>query len=118
MADVKAVPEGIHTVTPHLTVNNGAKAIDFYKHAFGAQETVRAMAPDGKRVMHAEVRIGDSVIFLSDEFPEIGSQGPSPGQSPVTLQIYVEDADVLFHRAVSAGASVKMPLMDAFWGDR
>jgi len=117
MANVRAVPEGMHTITPHLVVKDGAKAIDFYKKAFGAKETRRALAPDG-RVMHAELKVGDSTIFLADEFPEMGSKGPSPGQSPVALHVYVDNVDDLFNRAVGAGASVRMPLMDAFWGDR
>jgi len=117
MANVRAVPEGMHTVTPHLVVKKGAEAIDFYKKAFGAIEESRALTPDG-RVMHAEIKVGDSIVFLSDEFPEMGSKGPAPSQSPVFLHVYVENVDDVFNRAVSAGASVRMPLMDAFWGDR
>jgi len=117
MSKVKAVPAGMHTVTPHLVIKGASKAIDFYKTAFGAQEVRRAAAADG-RVMHAEIKIGNSIIFLADEFPEMGNKGPESGTSPVTLHIYVEDADKLFNRAVNGGASVRMPMMDAFWGDR
>lgn len=118
MSKVKPVPEGMHTVTPHLVVRGADKAIDFYKRAFGAEELRRSPAPDG-RIMHAAIKVGDSVLFLADEFPEMGGcRAPAPGQSPVTLHLYVEDVDSLFDRAVNAGAKVKMPLMDAFWGDR
>src|SRR6202035_193030 len=117
MAVIKSIPDGMRTVTPHLVVNGAARAIDFYKKSFGAQEKRRALSPDGK-IMHAEIMIGDSVIFLSDEFPQMGSKGPVAGQSPVSLHVYVEDADKLFSQAVGSGASVKMPMMDAFWGDR
>lgn len=117
MSKVKAVPPGMHTVTPHLVVKGASKAIEFYKTAFGAQEVRRAGSADG-RIMHAEIKIGDSAVFLADEFPEMGSAGPVAGKSPVALHVYVEDADKLFNRAVSGGATVRMPMMDAFWGDR
>jgi uncharacterized glyoxalase superfamily protein PhnB len=114
----KPIPEGMHTITPHVVVNGAAKAIDFYKRAFGAEELGRFPTPDGK-IMHAAVRIGDSVLFMADEFPDMGgSKAPAPGQSPVTLHLYVEDVDSVFNRATTAGAAVKMPIMDAFWGDR
>ena len=114
---VKPIPEGMHAVTPHLVVKGGAAAIDFYKNAFGAVELSRSPMPDGK-LMHASLRIGDSIIFLADEFPG-QCNAPSPGAaSPVTLHLYVEDADATFNRATAAGATAKMPLMDAFWGDR
>ena len=103
MASVKPVPQGLHTVTPQLVVKGGVKAIEFYKKAFGAQEKSRALSPDG-RVMHAELQVGDSIIFLADEYPEIGTKAPVAGQSPVTLQIFNENVDELFNRAVSAGA--------------
>jgi PhnB protein len=116
---VKPVPDGYHTLTPFLTCRDAARAIEFYKQAFGAQ--VRggvAKGPDGK-VMHAELQIGDSVIMLSDEFPEFGSLSPqSIGGSPMGLHIYLDGVDAAFDRAVKAGATVEMPVMDQFWGDR
>ena len=117
MSNVKPVPERLHTVTPHLIVKGAKDAIDFYKKGLGAQEIYSSGTPDGK-VMHAEIRIGDSAIFLADEFPQMGSKGPEGGTSPVALHIFTEDADALFKRAIGAGASVRMPMMDAFWGDR
>ena len=125
-SEVKPIPDGFHTLTPSLIVNDAAKAIEFYKAALQAVELGRAGTPDG-RIMHAELKIGDSIFFLNDEFPEFSSQcgGQYPSASPVTLggrtgsiNIYVESADDWFNRAVSAGATVVMPLMDAFWGDR
>ena len=114
----KPIPEGYHTLTPFLTVRNAVRAIEFYKQAFGAQERGVAKGPDGK-VMHAEVKIGDSVIMLSDEFPEFGSLSPqSIGGSPMGLHIYIENVDAAFDRAVKAGAQVEMPVADQFWGDR
>lgn len=116
---VKPIPEGYHTLTPSLTVRNAERAIEFYKQAFGAE--VRggvAKGPDGK-VMHAELRIGDSVIMLTDEYPEFGSKSPqSIGDSGMGLHIYLDNVDAAFDRAVKAGASVEMPVMDQFWGDR
>jgi PhnB protein len=114
----KPIPEGYHTLTPFLTVRNAVRAIEFYKQAFGAQERGVAKGPDGK-VMHAELKIGDSVIMLSDEYPEFGSLSPqSVGGSPMGLHIYIENVDAAFDRAVKAGAQVEMPVMDQFWGDR
>jgi uncharacterized glyoxalase superfamily protein PhnB len=114
-----AVPDGFHTVTPYLFVRGCAQAIEFYTRAFGAQELLRNYAPDGKTIMHARVRIGDSIVMLNDEFPEVGGQSPlSLEGSPVTLHLYVEDADAWFARAVDAGCTVEMPLADMFWGDR
>jgi len=116
---VKPIPEGYHTLTPSLTVRNAERAIEFYKQAFGAE--VRggiAKGPDGK-VMHAELKIGDSVIMLTDEYPEFGSKSPqSIGDSGMGLHIYLDNVDAAFDRAVKAGASVEMPVMDQFWGDR
>ena len=115
---VKAVPEGTHTITAHLIARDGNKAIEFYKKAFGAEVKDVHHSPDGK-VMHAELKIGDSKLLLADEFPEFGSKSPqSLGGSPVVLNIYVEDVDALFNRAVAAGATVTMPLANQFWGDR
>ena len=115
----KAVPEGYHTVTPVLTLENCAQAIDWYTKALGAEEGSRAVGPDGK-VMHSELRIGDSRIMVND--PMMGGKGPKAlGGSPATLWIYVEDCDALFNRAVAAGAQV-LPgmgqMQDQFWGDR
>jgi PhnB protein len=109
----------VHTITPHLVVRNGTKAIDFYKRAFGAQELHVSTTPDG-RVMHATLKIGNSHVFLADEFPEFGPER-SPetlGGASVTLNVYVPDADAVFNQAVGAGAAVTMPLADQFWGDR
>ncbi len=114
------IPAGHHTITPCLVIKGAAEAIDFYKKAFGAEEISRMPmpGPDGQsRIGHAELRIGDSVLYLSDEFPEHGVTGPN-GQSPVALHLYVNDADAAFQRAVEAGATVTMPLADMFWGDR
>ena len=116
---VKPIPEGYHTLTPSLIVRDAARAIEFYKQAFGAE--VRggvAKGPDGK-VMHAELKIGDSVIMLADEFPEFGALSPqSSGGTGMSLHIYVEGVDAAFDRAVKAGAQVEMPVSDQFWGDR
>ena len=108
----------MHTVTPHLVCANAAEAIEFYKNAFGAVELVRLPGPEGK-LMHAMIRIGDSMAMLADEFPEWGSFGPkSLKGTPVTIHLYVEDADKLVERAVGAGARVIMPVKEMFWGDR
>ena len=112
----KAVPEGYHTITPQLTCGNAPRAIDWYKKALGAEEKGRFPGPDGK-IMHAEIKIGDTPVMLNDEV--MGGKGPkATGGSPASLWIYVEDCDALFNRAVSAGAQVKMPMGDQFWGDR
>ena len=116
---VKRIPDGFRRVTPHLTVKNAAKMIEFYKKAFGAVEKRRAPGPDGKPIMHAEISIGDSILFLNDEFPEMGAFSPLAAKStPVTLHLFVEDADKQFQQALAAGAEVVMPLADQFWGDR
>jgi len=115
---VKAIPEGYHTLTPSITVRDAARAIEFYKKAFGAVEKGVMKGPDGK-VMHAELRIGDSLFMLADEFPEFGSLSPqSVGGSGSGLHIYVEDVDSAFDRAIGAGGAVEMPVADMFWGDR
>jgi len=117
-AQVEPVPQDMHTVTPHLVCDGAADAIEFYKKAFNAVETVRMQTPDGK-IMHASVRIGDSAVMLVDEFPDYGSVGPKKlNGSPVTLHVYVPDADRAFAQAVAAGATVRMPLENQFWGDR
>ncbi len=115
---VKAVPEGTHTITPHLVVDGAEQALEFYKKAFGAQVAGVHKTPEGK-VMHAEMRIGDSRLFLADEFPGMGSPSPKTlGGSPVVLNLYMEDIDKVFNQAVSAGGTVTMPLANQFWGDR
>ena len=112
------IPQGMHSVTPHLVCAGAAKAIEFYKQAFGAQECARLPGPDG-RLMHAAVQIGDSHVMLVDEMPEWGALGPKALKgSPVTVHLYVENADATVERAVKAGAKVTMPLDDTFWGDR
>jgi PhnB protein len=115
---VKPVPEGMHTVTPHLVVRDAAKAIEWYKKAFGAEEQYRMPMPNGK-IMHAQIRIGDSVILMAEELAEMGNKSPqSIGGSATTLNIYVDDAEKLWKRAVDAGAKVTMPLSEQFWGDK
>ena len=114
---IKAIPEGYHTITPHLIVKGASEAIEFYQKAFGAKEVRRIAGPNGKSVLHAELVIGDSRLFLADEVPQMGCLGPQGiGGSPVTIHLYSEDVDALFNRAVAAGAQVKMPLADMFWG--
>ena len=118
MRKVQAVPEGMHSLTPHLVCRDAAAAIDFYGRAFGAIELFRLPGPNGK-LIHACVRIGDSQLFLFDEMPEHGALGPQTLQgTPVTIHLQVQDADAAFARAVQAGATVAMPLADMFWGDR
>jgi PhnB protein len=115
---VKPVPDGMHTVTPHLTCAGAADAIEFYKKAFNATEMGRLSGPQGK-LIHASIRIGDSAVMLVDEFPDWGNLGPkSLNGSPVTIHLYVEDVDAAFERAIGAGAKITMPLEDTFWGDR
>ena len=118
MAKVKPIPEGQHTIVPHLVVRGAAEGIDFYKKAFGAVELSRMPMPDGK-IMHACLKIGDSQLFLCDEFSGQGGKAqPTADCAPVTLHLNVEDADAVFQRAVAAGATAKMPPTDMFWGDR
>jgi PhnB protein len=118
MPKVNPVPEDMHSVTPHLVCAGAAEAIEFYKKAFGAVEAARLPGPGGK-LMHAMIRIGDSPVMLVDEMPEWGALGPKAlNGSPVTIHLYVENADAAFERAVKAGAKVTMPLADQFWGDR
>jgi len=118
MSGVAPIPEGYSTITPLLVVDGAADAIEFYKKAFGAREILRRPGPDG-RLMHAEIRIGDSRIMLVDAFPGRRSKAPAAlGGSPVTIHMYVEDADAMFTSAIAAGAQVTMPIDDMFWGDR
>lgn len=115
---VKSIPDGMHSVTPHLVCDGAAAAIEFYKKAFGATEVGRMAGPDG-RLMHAQITIGDSAVMLVDENPQFGMRGPrSLNGTPVTIHLYVADADAFVERAVAAGAKVIMPLADMFWGDR
>ena len=115
---VRPIPQGYHSATPYLTLHDAAKALEFYKRAFGAQEIMRMAGPDGK-VMHAEIKIGDSIVMLGDEMP--GSSVRSPQALNGTtggIMLYVEDVDAAFKRAVDAGAQTETPPADMFWGDR
>jgi uncharacterized glyoxalase superfamily protein PhnB len=113
-----AVPRGMHSVTPHIIVDGAAAAIEFYKKAFGAIERMRMPGKEG-RLMHASILIGDSTVMLVDEMPEWKTMGPKAlNGTPVTIHLYVSDADETFASALAAGATVKMPLADMFWGDR
>ncbi len=115
----KPIPEGFHTITPHLIIKDAVKAIDFYKKAFNAEEVMRMASPDGKGLMHGEMKIGDSIFFLASEYPDMGCRSPQAlGGSPVTIHLYVNDVDKLFNQAVGAGAQPLMPVTDMFWGDR
>jgi PhnB protein len=115
---VNAIPSGYHSLTPYLVVNDASRAIDFYKQAFGAKETVRMGGPGGK-IGHAELKIGDSMLMLSDEMPGSGNRSPqSLGGSPVSVFMYVENVDSVFDQAVKAGAKADKPPEDMFWGDR
>ena len=115
---VNHIPEGYHSVTPYLVVDGAARAIEFYKEAFGATELMRMPAPGGK-IGHAELLIGDSHVMLADEHPEQGHRGPrSIGGTPVSIMLYVEDCDAAFQRATAGGATVLRPVQDQFYGDR
>lgn len=119
MAAARPIPQGMHTVTPNLVIRDCAKAIEFYKRALGAQEVARMPAPDGKSIWHAELRIGDSVVFMNDEMPGMGRPAPTAESPvPVTMWLYVTDCDAAFQRAVQAGAKETMAPADMFWGDR
>jgi len=118
MSEIKKIPEGYHSITPVLIVKDGNAAIEFYKKGFDAEERSRMKSPDG-RVAHAELKLGDSIFMLSDEYPEMKCHSPNTiGGSPVSMYVYVEDVDELFIKAVSAGAKVLDPVKDQFWGDR
>ncbi|MGH9714829.1 MAG: VOC family protein [Candidatus Acidiferrales bacterium] len=116
MSPVKAIPAGYHSITPSLTCKDAPRAIEFYKKAFGGMELMRSTTPDGSKITHAEIKIGDSMIFVNDE---MGPQtAGAPGAQKISLFLYVEDADATFNRAVEAGSKVSMPLENQFWGDR
>jgi len=114
---VKPIPDGYHSITPSLTCRNAAQAIEFYKKAFGAQEIMRMPAPDGK-IGHAELKIGDSLIMLNDEFPGMCAAPDAKAKPSNTLFLYVANVDDTFKRAIDAGAKSVMPVQDMFWGDR
>ncbi len=115
----KPIPDGWHTATPHITVKGADKAIEFYKKAFGAQEIVRMPGPGGQGIMHAEIKIGDSMIMLNDELPGMGEQSPQTlGGRTASIFLYVEDADAVHAKAVAAGGTARMPVTEMFWGDR
>lgn len=114
----KPIPDGYHSITPYLICGGAAKAIEFYKKAFGAVETLRLDAPGGK-IGHAEMKIGDSIVMLADEHPEMGARSPRTiGGSPVSIVLYVKDVDAVYARAVGAGAKAQRPVADQFYGDR
>jgi uncharacterized glyoxalase superfamily protein PhnB len=116
---VKPIPDGHQTLTPHLVVKGGSEAIAFYKKAFGAQELGCSLGPDGKSVMHAGLKIGNSIVYLADEFPNMDCRSPQAlGGTTIVLHMYVDDVDAAFNQAVAAGAKVRMPVTDMFWGDR
>jgi PhnB protein len=114
----KPIPDGFHAITPHIVVQDAAGAIEFYKRAFGAQEIARHTTPDGKSVMRAQLKIGNSMLLLANEFPPKCLSPKGHGGTSVTIHLYVENADVAFDRAVKTGCTVTMPLSDQFWGDR
>jgi PhnB protein len=116
MPTAKPIPDGYHSLTPYLVVKGAAKAIDYYKKAFGATEIMRMAAPDGT-VGHAELRIGDSIFMMGEEMPQMGYRAPQ-GSTPVGLMVYVEDVDRVFQQAIAAGGRVDKEVTDQFYGDR
>ena len=119
MSDVKPIPDGFNTVSTYLVVKSATEALSFYQKAFGAEAGHRMPGPDGESTMHAEMRIGNSTVMLTDENPQWNMKSPQTlGGTPVSLHVYVNDVDAFFARAVEAGCEVQAPLMDAFWGDR
>jgi uncharacterized glyoxalase superfamily protein PhnB len=115
----KPIPEGFHTLTAHLNVRNAAGAIEFYKNVFEAKELSRMPGPNGKGIMHAELKIGDSMLMLCDEYPEFNCKSPQQlNGTPVAIHVYVPNVDDVFQRAITAGAQTLMPVQDMFWGDR
>ncbi len=119
MAQVRPIPQGVHTVTPNLVIRGCARAIEFYQRALGAKEVSRFPAPDGKSVWHAELRIGDSVVYMNDEMPGMGAHAPDQEHpASVGMWIHVADCDAAFRRAVQAGGKSTTEPTDMFWGDR
>ncbi len=121
MSEVQPIPEGSQGLIPHLVVGDAVRALDFYRRALGAEVVVVSHAPGGEKVMHAELRIGGRPFYICDDFPEWGGRPRTPaalGGTPVTLHMYVVDADAAIERALSAGARVRIPPQDMFWGDR
>ena len=115
---VKSIPDGFHTITPSIVLSNSKEAIEFYKKVFDAREIYQMPTPDGK-TMHAMIQIGDSFVMMSDEFPQMGTRSPATvGGTSITIHLYVEDADKVYNKAIDAGATPTMPMMDMFWGDR
>jgi uncharacterized glyoxalase superfamily protein PhnB len=114
---VKPIPDGYHTITPNLVCRNAERAIEFYKQVFGANELMRMPGPGGK-IMHCELKIGNSILFVNDELSQSHADAGRSGAPSISLFLYVEDVDSVFSRALSAGAKVEMPLQDMFWGDR
>ena len=113
------IPEGFHTITPYIAVQGAGEAITFYEKAFGAEEILRRPGPDGKSIMQAEIKIGDSFLFLADEFPNAGNRSPKVlGGVTASIHLYVTDVDAAFKRATEAGCEEIMPVTDMFWGDR
>jgi len=118
MSHVKPIPEGYHTATPYLIIKDAARALEFYKKAFGATEIHRMADPSGK-IMHAEIKIGDSILMVADEFPQMGARSPQAlGGTPVGIFLYVPDVDATARQALAAGAKELQPIKDQFWGDR
>ncbi|HKQ04710.1 MAG TPA: VOC family protein [Blastocatellia bacterium] len=119
MSEVRRIPSGFHTITPTIFVRGAAQAMEFYKQAFGAEEISRHTTPDGGKVVHGELKVGDSHLFICDEFPEWGAQSPETlnGNSGA-FYLYVENSDESFNRAVNAGAAIIRPVEETFWGDR
>lgn len=118
-AKLKPIPDGYHSITPYLIINGAARALEFYRQAFGAEELLRMPGKEPDKVGHAEIRIGNSVVMLADEHPEMGARSPrSLGGSPVGILLYVEDVDGVVKKAVAGGAKVTSPVEDKFYGDR
>lgn len=120
MSNVKPIPDGFHSLTPHMVVKGAAKAMEFYAKAFGAEEVMVMKDPSGQFIVHGEMKIGNSIFMMCDEMPSCEGMGSpeSLNGTSVTIHLYVENADAAFQKALDAGATTVMPLMDAFWGDR
>ena len=118
-SQLNPIPEGFHTITPSLIVNDAARALEFYKTALGAEELMRLPTPDGSKIMHSSMRVGDSIFHVTDELPGMSQKSPtSLGGTAVSLSLYVDDADVAFERAMQAGATSLLQVSEMFWGDR